>query len=164
MVTIISKQSGPRREDVALRRMIDGNRPTIERLADQISHGQYSAGKRARAAARKRAEEAAAAGGGMSKAARRPSAETAKPYLNISLNGRVVIVDFETGRQMHFLGTLAAPQGMRMFLLATAENGFGASLEPELAGKLQALNRRVIDDAFDEDRLEAEIASALGLR
>ncbi|CDX61181.1 hypothetical protein LCM4577_14320 [Mesorhizobium sp. LCM 4577] len=45
MVEIISKRDGSRREDVAMKRLIEQNRATITRLADHISGGSYSAGK-----------------------------------------------------------------------------------------------------------------------
>ena len=47
MVEIISKRDGSRREDAAMRRLIEQNRATITRLADHISGGSYSAGKAA---------------------------------------------------------------------------------------------------------------------
>ena len=45
MVEIISKRDGPRREDIQVKRLIEQNRSTIVRLADQISGGGYSASK-----------------------------------------------------------------------------------------------------------------------
>ncbi|TIX76165.1 MAG: hypothetical protein E5V21_21115, partial [Mesorhizobium sp.] len=45
---IISKRDGPRREDVQVKRLIEQNRSTIVRLADQISGGGYSASRKPR--------------------------------------------------------------------------------------------------------------------
>ena len=50
MVEIISKRDGPRREDVQVKRLIEQNRSTITRIADQISGGGYSASKTPRQA------------------------------------------------------------------------------------------------------------------
>ncbi|TIN30893.1 MAG: hypothetical protein E5Y25_33040, partial [Mesorhizobium sp.] len=45
MVEIISKRDGSRREDAAMKRLIEQNRATITRLADHLTGGSYSAGK-----------------------------------------------------------------------------------------------------------------------
>jgi len=47
MVDIISKKTGPRREDVVAKRLINNNWSTISRLADQISNGGYSKSRQA---------------------------------------------------------------------------------------------------------------------
>ena len=52
MVEIISKRDGPRREDVQVKRLIEQNRSTIVRLADQISGGGYSASRKPRQTSR----------------------------------------------------------------------------------------------------------------
>ena len=50
MVEIFSPRDGPRPRDVRLKALIDKNRNTIEKIADHLTEGGYSAGKRAKAA------------------------------------------------------------------------------------------------------------------
>lgn len=154
---IISKRSGPRREDEAARRLIDRNRPTIERLADQLSNGAYSAGRRAKAA-----EPPEAAGLIMSdlRAPRRP--DDARPYVRISPNRRVVIVDETTSRQMHHLGELRRVDGAMTFVLATRANGFFSELDAGIAGRLAPLDGARLGADRSEDGLAAEIGTLLG--
>jgi hypothetical protein len=45
MVDIFSRRDGPRPEDARIRRLIEDNRATIDRIADHISNGAYSARK-----------------------------------------------------------------------------------------------------------------------
>jgi hypothetical protein len=156
-VDIVSKRSGPRKEDEAARRLIEQNRGTIERLADQLSNGAYSAGKAAR-----NAPPPQASGLVMSdmKAPRKPDA--ARPYVRISPNRRVVVVDEATSRQMHHLGELRRIDGQTTFVLATRANGFFSALDAELAERLAALDRTTLGADRSEKDLSAEITALLG--
>ncbi len=155
---IISKRSGPRREDVAARSLLEKNRGTIEQLADQISNGAYSARKAAKAAPQAPQAQGLIVSdmGGP-----RKSAEP-KPYVRISPNRRVVVVDYETSRQMHYLGELRRVDGRLCFQLATKTNGFFSSLEAELAAVLAPLDGAVMGGARTEAALAAEISGLLG--
>ncbi len=150
---IVSKRSGPRREDQAARRLIEQNRGTIERLADQISNGAYSASK---AAPRPQSPEAS---GLIMSDLRGPApVRRAKPYVRISPNRRVVVVDDTTSRQMHHLGELRRVDGRMTFVLATTANGFFSALEPALADRLAPLD----GVALDAERTEAALAAEIG--
>ena len=127
---IVSKRSGPRREDEAARRLIDQNRGTIERLADQLSNGAYSAGKNA-----KEGLGPAVGARRLGAAAPRKSIDP-KPYVRISPNRRVVVVDEESSRQMHHLGELRRVDGRMTFVLATRANGFFSELDADVADRL----------------------------
>ena len=154
---IVSKRSGPRREDVAAKRLIEQNRGTIERLADQISSGAYSARKNARK------PEAPQPSGLITSdlaAPRRP--DDPKPYVRISPNRRVVVVDETTSRQMHHLGELRRVDGRMTFVLATRENGFFSALDPDIAGRLAALDGSMLGDGRTEASLAGEIGTLLG--
>lgn len=162
MVTIISKSDGPRREDEAARRLIDGNRRTIARLADQFSQGAYSASRARRMTDAAGEPEPAsgrlfAVGGGA-----RTTSEPA-PYVRISPNRRVVLADAENGRQIAHLGALKAVDGGLAFALATRENGFIAPADPAYLTALSDLDGVLLDDAFDEDSLAHEIHRRLAL-
>lgn len=162
MVTIISKSDGPRREDEAARRLIDGNRQTIARLADQFSQGAYSASRVARAAGPAREAEAItrrliAISDGATTAVE-PS-----PYVRISPNRRVVVADAESGRQLQHLGALRPVEGGLAFALATRENGFIAPAEPVFLTALADLDGRRIDEDFAEEDLAREISRRLAL-
>jgi len=158
MVEIISKRDGPRREDVAARRLIDQNRGTIERLANHLSGGDYRA--------RLKPPAAPKASGfilhDMSGGAR--TDKPASPYVRISLNDRVVLVDGDTGKQLHHLGEMRDMEdGRRMFVLATRENGFHFPLDEEMCRKLAGIDRKTVTDAECEEDFAAEIGERLGL-
>lgn len=154
---IIRKGSAQRPEDQAARRLIEQNRGTIERLADQISNGAYSA-------SRKAAQQPApqASGKIVSDLGGRRSSDVAKPYVRISPNRRVVVVDDNTSRQMHHLGELRRVEGRMIFVLATAGNGFFSPLEPDLAERLSSLDGVVLGGERTEAVLAAEIGATLG--
>ena len=157
MVDIVSKKSGPRREDVAAKRLIGENRQTIERLANHLSQGGYSA---------MRQPPKPPQPDGLvihDLAARGAPATVQQPYVRVSLNGRVVVVDGETSKQLHFLGELRdGPEG-RKFLLATRENRFFSPLEEDLSASLADFDHRTVGGGYSEEDLAAEIADRLGL-
>ncbi|MEO0763465.1 MAG: hypothetical protein AAFZ09_16945, partial [Pseudomonadota bacterium] len=76
---------------------------------------------------------------------------------------RVVVVDYETSRQMHFLGELRVADGQRRFVLATAANGFFSPVDAEVAAALADLDGAVLGPARDEARLAREIGAQLGI-
>ncbi len=153
---IISKKSGPRAEDQQAKQHIQRNWGTIEKLADTLSGGKYSADK-----AKKAAPPPQAQGLIIVDQARPRMPDVPEPYLRISMNGRVVVADTNSGMQMHFLGQLKRQNGEMRFTLATAENGFISPLEPEFQEKLADLADRVVNRAFSEDDLAAEIRQRL---
>jgi hypothetical protein len=78
------------------------------------------------------------------------------------LNGRVIAVDFNTGRQLHHIGEIRGQGAGRRFLLATQDNGFFTPLAAELQKPLLDLDRRPMpDDAAQED-LAKTIDARLG--
>lgn len=158
MVEIFSKQSGPRREDVAAKRLIEQNRPTIERLANHLSGGDYKA--------RLKPPPPPQPNGfilhDMSGGAR--AEIPAAPYVRISPNDRVVLVDGETGKQMHYLGEVRDNGPVeRKFVLATEDNKFHFPLDEDLCRKLAQIDHKSITDAYSEEDLAAEIGERLGL-
>ncbi|MCA8881131.1 MAG: hypothetical protein KDA73_14505 [Rhodobacteraceae bacterium] len=161
MVDIFSRSGSPRPQDEGAQRLIGENRQTIERLADQISGGGYS---RARAADAERRKKPVPAGL-MIHDLGAGRAETApKPYIRVSPNNRVVVVDGETGRQMHFLGELRRLDGRRCFVLATRENRFFSPVEDGIGAVLADLDgREIAGSSAAERELAAEIAQRLGL-
>jgi hypothetical protein len=160
MVEIISRRDGPRAEDARLKYLIQNNRQTITRLADHLSQGQYSAGKAAKAAqAAQPAPERKArhfiVGGA-------ETARETRPTVRATLNGRVVVVDDNSGRQLHHLGEIRRRDGVIQFLLATQENGFGAPLAPELRVDLDDLDAAELAPDGGEEALVAEVGRRLG--
>lgn len=135
MVDIVSKHSGPRPQDEQVRRLVEANRPTIERLADRLTNGAWSA--------RKQPKPAPQPEGLVIHTARATATDAPpKPFLRIAVNGRVSMVDANSGRQMHHLGDLRRRDGRDVFVLATRENGFFSPVDPEIAGALAALDGR----------------------
>lgn len=160
MVDIFSKNDGPRREDVAAKRIINENKATIHRLADQISGGGYS---RSRAQMAKAKEEPKPDGlnihiGGGSSSAREP-----EPVVRVSLNGRVIVVDESNGKQLEFLGEIRRQNGQRYFALATKENGFFSPVDAEVDDLIADLNGIVIDSDDIEEKFLGVITERLDL-
>ncbi|MGB3242992.1 MAG: hypothetical protein WBB25_00540 [Sulfitobacter sp.] len=155
---IISKKSGPRREDEQAKRHINQNWGTIEKLADQISGGRYSADK-----ARKATQPPQASGKIIIDQAARSAPGEVKPYLRVSVNGRVVVADVNTGRQLNFLGQLKRINGTMRFVIATKENGFFSPVDDETYDLIGDLSDRTINRSFSEKDLERELRTRLNI-
>lgn len=156
MVEIISKRDGPRREDVQIKRLIEQNRSTIVRLADQLSAGGYSASKKPRQLPK--AEGLVIHVGGAP-----VSASEARPSVHISINGRVVSKDQNTGRQLHHIGDVRNRDREQIFVLATKQNGYFAPVDETVAAKLADMDGMRLTGAYSEEQLAAEIAAKLGI-
>ncbi|MCV0427620.1 MAG: hypothetical protein K5905_19340 [Roseibium sp.] len=160
MVNIFSKKEGPRREDVAAKRLINENRSTIYRLADQISNGGYS---RSREKIRQSRQEPKPDGlvfhfmGGSTKQ------EEPEPHLRISPNNRVLVMDVTSGKQLLFLGEIRDRQDLSYFALATKDNGFVSPIEDDIKEALQDLDGVVIETPDIKDKLLEVIRNRLQL-
>jgi hypothetical protein len=157
MVHIISKRDGPRNEDRAAKAFIEKNRTTIAGIANQLSGG------RRRAMGGPAPALQPEASGKLWFTAPSQSREPS-PYVRISLNGRVVVADLDSGRQLHFIGDIRGAGPARRFALATRENGFFAPLEEDLQQTLAGLDGMALADGAAEERLEREIGARLGLK
>jgi hypothetical protein len=153
---IISKKSGPRAEDQQAKQHLQRNWGTIEKLADTLSGGKYSADK-----ARKAASPPQPKGLIIIDQARPRLAADPVPYLRISTNGRVVIADDSSGIQMHFLGQLKRINGEVRFVIATKENGFFTPLDPDLCTKIADLADVPVNRSYSEDDLAQDIKTRL---
>ena len=153
---IHSRLSSDRPEDKQAQAHIKRNWGTIEKLADTLSGGKYSADK-----AKKAAPPPQAQGLIIVDQARPRVPDAPVPYLRISMNGRVVLADTNSGIQLHFLGQIKRVNGQMRFDLATAENGFIAPLEVTLADKIADLAGRTIHRNYSEDDLAADIRTRL---
>jgi hypothetical protein len=153
---IYSKKSGPRAEDQQAKQHLQRNWGTIERLADTLSGGKYSADKAKRAAAPPQAK-----GLIFVDQARPRLADDPVPYLRISTNGRVVIADDSSGIQMHFLGQLRRVNGELRFVIATKENGFFTPLDDDLNKKIADLANVTVNRDYSEDDLAQDIKARL---
>jgi hypothetical protein len=153
---IISRKSGPRPEDQQAKQHLQRNWGTIEKLADTLSGGKYSADK-----ARKAAPPQQASGLIFVDQARPRLADNPVPYLRISANGRVVIADSSSGIQMHFLGQLKRVNGEVQFVIATKENGFFAPVDPDLHDKIADLANHTVNRSYSEDSLAQDLKTRL---
>jgi hypothetical protein len=157
MVDIISKKSGPRREDVVAKRLINENRATITKLADQLSGGKYSARHQRPAPPQPDGLILHDMGG-------TTVAETEfEPYVRITMNGRVVLVDGGSNKQLHHLGELRDTAAGTEFVLATRDNGFFSPLDGEVSEKLTELDHAILTGNDAEEELTARINGCLGL-
>jgi len=155
---IFSKKTGPRAEDAQARQHLQRNWGTIEKLADTLSGGKYSADKARRAAPPPQPE-----GLIIVDQARPRVADDPEPYLRISTNGRVVVADANSGVQVHFLGQLKRVDGAVRFLIASAENGFFSPLDPELQTKIEDLAGRTVNRDYPEEELARDLKQRLGI-
>jgi hypothetical protein len=158
VVYIITKNDGPRKEDVAAKKFIESNRATIDRLANHLSGGRWQDIKQARKARAPVVEPARKSFAGYAPAGRSTST---RPYVRISPNNRVVVVDEETSRQVLFLGEFRQSAAGRYFRLATRENGFFDPLDDDLRGLLSNLDGLVLPEEAEE-RFKHELATRLG--
>jgi hypothetical protein len=156
MVEIFSKRDGPRREDIQVKRLIEQNRSTIVRLADQISGGGYSASRKPRQ--QPKAEGLIIHVGGMTV----PAAE-AKPAIQVTINGRVISNDQNTGRQLRHIGDIRNRGGEQIFVLATKQNGFFSPVDETVAEALADLDGSRLAATYTEDQLAADISAKLGI-
>lgn len=155
---IISKKSGPRAEDQQAKQHLQRNWGTIEKLADTLSGGKYSADK-----ARKADPGPQAQGLIFVDHARARLPDVPVPYLRISANGRVVLADNSSGQQLHFLGQLKRVNGAVRFILATAENGFFSPLDPDIQARIADLADLTISRDYSEDALSQDIKTRLAI-
>jgi hypothetical protein len=153
---IRTARSAPRRDDVEARQLIERNRATITKLADQLSMGAFSAARQPRQEPQAEGLIIHALGGA-------PAAEEPLPYVRISPNDRVVLADEATGRQLEFLGQVRRQNGARRFVLATKANGFFAEMSVESASRLAALDGKEFLAGYGDDELIADIRVRLQL-
>ena len=164
MVDIISKRDGPRREDERAHRMIRANQGAITQIADHLTQGAYSAGKRAKAAG---ATAAPAPEGKLiydGGSGSQGSADTGDIRVKVSVNNRVVAYDSGSGRQVYHLGEIRRQDATRYFAIASRENGFFSALPDEVTEKIGELDGQIIDQACPENLLAEEISERLGFR
>ena len=157
MVDIISKRDGPRREDVAAKKVLQENRGTIHKMMDHLTGGQLRS-------LRQPAPAPEAEGLIIHTGRATDARDQVSPYIRISVNGRVVVADRETSRQLHFLGELRGPRRGQRFVLATKENGFFALVEDHLKELLDEFDGREISRDFAEEDLIEALTERLGLR
>lgn len=155
MVHIISKRDGPRKEDAAAKRLIENNRATIDRIANKLTGGTWLQSR----APKPTVQDPAVSRFSL---ASPTAAQVATPFVSISPNDRVVVVDLTTGRQLHFVGEIRET-GERRFVLATRENGFFALVDEDLRCKLAHLDGMVVADEAAEAVLKREIAIVIGI-
>lgn len=158
MVDIFTKRDGPRPEDVKAGKLLSDNAATIRKLADQISNGGYSRMQKEKA---RRQEQPKPDGLIIHDLKARPSIDVPEPYVKISLNNRVVLVDKSTGRQLALLGEIRGNFLGRKFVLATRENGFISPLEEDALALLAHLDGAEVTDAFTESALAEALETLL---
>ncbi len=156
MLDIFSKKTGPRAEDQQAKQHLARNWGTIEKLADTLSGGKYSADQ-----AKKAAPGPQAQGLIFVDQARPRLPDVPVPYLRISINGRVVLADTSSGIQLHFLGQLKRINGMMQFVIATAANGFFTPLDPDLYDQIADLADKPVNRSYSEDDLAQDIKMRL---
>lgn len=156
MVHIISKRDGPRREEAAAKDFIQKNRTRIDALANHLTGGRLQELRNPQTPAQPQPS-----GKLWSTPPARP--RELEPYVRISLNGRVVIADLSSGRQLHFVGELRGKGQSRYFALATQENGIFDPLDQRMYEVLAELEGMSVPDEAGEERLERNIAGRLGL-
>lgn len=161
MVDIFSKRDGPRLEDARAKRLLSENAGTIRKLADQISNGGYS---RMRADEARRKQEPQPEGLIIHDLKARASTDNPKPYVKVSLNNRVVLVDANSGRQLQLLGEIRGNFMSKTFILATKENGYISPLDDDMRKQISDLENAEISPRFSELDLAHALEECLGLK
>ncbi|MGY3617180.1 hypothetical protein [Bradyrhizobium sp. USDA 10063] len=156
MIHIISKRDGPHREEVTAKDFIQKNRTKIDAIANHLTAGRWQELRNPAPS-----PQPQPSGKLWSTPPGRP--KEMEPYVRISLNGRVVIADLSSGRQLHFVGELRGKGQSRYFALATRENGLFDPLDEKLCKVLADLEGVSVPDEVSEERLEQAIAGRLGL-
>lgn len=157
---IFSKREGPRPEDVRAKRMISENAGTIRKLADQISNGGYT---RMRQQEAQRRAEPRPEGLLIHDMKARATPDAPVPYVRISLNGRVVLTDQSSGRQLQVLGEIRGGCMGKRFVLATAENGYISPIDDEVFAAIGHLGNAELTQDFGEKDLARHLEECLGL-
>ncbi len=153
MVEIFSKQNGPRREDAQARRLIEQNRGVITKLADHLSGGRYSESKKPKLAPQAEGLMIHIGGG----PAPIPAPE---PKIRVTTNGRVIAVDVTTGRQLQHFGDIREVKKLKIFALATKDNGFIGPLDETMRTALADIDGVVLGPSYDG----ADLAADIGIR
>lgn len=155
---IFKKRDGPRPEDVRARRLINENAATIQKLADQISNGGYSAMQK------NKAKEPPKPRGLIHHDMAVPAAaQDPEPYVRISLNDRVVLACKRSGRQIQLLGEIRRAFPDRKFVIATAERGYITPVSEDVLTAIGHLDEAVITSDFSEKDLAAKLEQCMGL-
>lgn len=157
MAYIISKRDAPPREEVAAKDFIQKNRGRINAVANHLTAGRWQELRNPTPP-----PQPQPSGKLWYTPPGRPT--EAEPYVRISLNGRVVVADLASGRQLHFLGELRGAGLSRHFALATRENGIFEPLDEATREVLGDLEGVIVPDEATEQRLEQVIAARLGLQ
>jgi len=157
---IFSKRDGPRAEDVKAKKLIRENAGTIRRLADQISNGGYTKMRQDEAL---RKQEPKPEGLIIHDLKLPTKSDAPDPYVKVSINNRVVLVDRNNGRQLHMLGEIRGPSFARRFALATKGNGFMSPVPEEMVSLLSSLDGVELSSAFTEKDLAANLSGLLDL-
>lgn len=157
---IISKRDGPRPEDVKAKRMISENAGTIRKLADHISGGGYTRMHQTKA----RQQERPQAEGLLIHDLKAPAPiDDPQPYIKVSLNGRVVVVDQSTGRQLQMLGEIRRGVMTKRFVPATKENGYISPVDDATRDAILQLENVELTAEFAESELVQRLTECLGL-
>lgn len=151
---IISKKEGLGRDESTIKRVLQENRGTINRLADHLTQGAWSS---MRARPPQPPQEAPSRSFGYV-----PTSDEREiiPHVRISPNDRVILMDAATSRQIAFLGVITGRRQERRFVLATKANGFSAVLDDDQASLLGGLDGFQISRPDDEDVLVDRISEA----
>lgn len=158
---IFSKRDGPRIEDAQAKRMLKENAGTIRKLADQISNGGYS---RMRAEDARRKQEPKPDGLMIHDFKGPASTDAPVPYVKISINNRVVLVDSNNGRQLQLLGEIRGNFMRKTFVFATKENGFISPIEEGTRESISDLENIEITSSYSEKDLAKDLEERLGLK
>lgn len=157
---IFSKREGPRLEDVKAKKLISENAATIRRLADQISNGGLTRMRQEQARRNEKPQPSGLLIYDMSAPAR-----AAEPDLHVraTLNGRVVLVDRNSGRQIQLLGEIRRSATSRRFVLASAENGYLSPVSEEIRAAIGHFDGADLGAELSEDDVAHQFAVRLGL-
>lgn len=158
---IFSKRDGPRQEDVRAKKLLAENSGTIRKLADQISNGGFSRTRAQQARSKQKPKPEGLLIHDLKATSR---VDVPEPYVKVSLNGRIVLVDKSSGRQLQMLGEIRGNSFAKSFHLATKDNGFFTPIDDETGHLIGHLNKVDITSDFTESDLAEALETLLGLK
>lgn len=156
---IFSKRDGPRPEDARANRLISENAGTIRKLADQISNGGFTKMRQDQA---RRKEEPKPEGLLIYSMTAVAKSNDVAPYVRLSLNGRVVLTDSISGKQIQLLGVIRSNSGSKRFVLASEENGFISPVSDETHELLAQFDNVELTADFTENDIVQTFGERLG--
>ena len=157
MINRFTRRGEVRPQDLPHYKLIEKNRPVIHGLINHLTGGGLSSAQQEPQAQERESTKTFHIGRATK------ANEPGRPIVNISFNGRVLIIDDARAKQLMHLGNLVRGEDGTKFLLANKKNGFFAPVDGAIQEVLEDLDGRFITNEFTEEDLSKEVSARLSL-